>query len=366
LGSRLKDIPGREFPELPDPVAEALQGLWATALESAYAAIDGKAATRDAELNERESAIARREAQWVEQTHAAALRTAALKESVALAREQLAAANQRELPCNQVLSMLYIGVVDTNYQGLGGLRRLDSLSVRSVKSFGLEFPAYSQRVTANRHVACTHIAETADLKDPGCRPIRHPSAKFGEQIANFWRCPPRNDFTEREVLAVPIRNGAAAAGPIPATPKSKRAENRLNAFGTDVLNALGFPTIHALSSAESIGVRLAANEKGENIKVFASVFKGSSSLRHRLSRFVERMGISPAEPTTLMTDGAESLLRLKRFLPIPTRCVLDYFHVTMKVRHVDQCIGRIPPYRFSPDGSLFELYDRFNYLRGYL
>ena len=87
-------------------------------------------------------------------------------------------------------------------------------------------------------------------------------------------------------------------------------------------------------------------EKGRKIKVFASVFKGSSSLRHRLSRFVERMGIAPAEPTTLMTDGAESLLRLKEYLPIPTRRVLDYFHVAMKVRHVDQCIGRIPPYRF--------------------
>ena len=40
--------------------------------------------------------------------------------------------------------------------------------------------------------------------------------------------------------------------------------------------------------------------------------------------------------------------------------------MAMKVRHADQCIGRIPPYRFSPDGSIFELYDRFNYLRGYL
>jgi hypothetical protein len=109
-----------------------------------------------------------------------------------------------------------------------------------------------------------------------------------------------------------------------------------------------------------------ACEKGGKIKVFASVFKGSSSLRHRLSRFVKRMGISPSQPTALMTDGAESLLRLKEILPIPTRCVLDYFHVVMKVRHVDQCIGRIPPYRFSPDGSIFELYDRFNYLRGYL
>src|SRR5216684_3983645 len=78
------------------------------------------------------------------------------------------------------------------------------------------------------------------------------------------------------------------------------------------------------------------------------------------------MGTAPTQPTTLMTDGAESLLRLKEFLPIPTRCVLDYFHVAMKVRHVDQCIGRIRPHRFSPDGSIFELYDRFNYLRGYL
>ena len=31
------------------------------------------------------------------------------------------------------------------------------LSVRSVKSLGLEFPAYSHRVTANRHVACTDM-----------------------------------------------------------------------------------------------------------------------------------------------------------------------------------------------------------------
>lgn len=28
-----------------------------------------------------------------------------------------------------------------------------------------------------------------------------------------------------------------------------------------------------------------------------------------------------------MTDGAESLLRLEAFMPVPTRFVLDYFHV---------------------------------------
>ena len=108
-----------------------------------------------------------------------------------------------------------------------------------------------------------------------------------------------------------------------------------------------------------------ACEKGGKIKVFATAFKGPKSLR-RLSRFIGRVGHVVDQPTALMTDGAESLLRLKKLLPIPTRFVLDYFHVAMKVRHADQCIGRIPPYRFSPDGSIFELYDRFNYLRGYL
>ncbi len=89
-------------------------------------------------------------------------------------------------------------------------------------------------------------------------------------------------------------------------------------------------------------------------------------MKRRLAAFVSRLHISSAEPIALMTDGAESLLRLKALLPIRTRFVLDYFHVSMKLRHIDQCIGVIPPTALSPDGSIFELYDRFNYLRGYL
>jgi hypothetical protein len=91
---RLRDIPGREFPELPDEVAKALQGLWNTALDSAYAAIDGKAATRDATLAQREASIAVRETQLVEPQETAAARTTALEDSLALAREQLTAHQQ--------------------------------------------------------------------------------------------------------------------------------------------------------------------------------------------------------------------------------------------------------------------------------
>jgi len=109
-----------------------------------------------------------------------------------------------------------------------------------------------------------------------------------------------------------------------------------------------------------------ACEKGGKIKVFATAFKTPRTLRRRLARFIERVDIAKGTPTALMTDGAESLLRLKRLLPIQTRFVLDYFHVAMKVRHIDQCIGRIALCSLSPGGSVFELYDRFNYLRGYL
>src|SRR5258708_4081748 len=45
--------------------------------------------------------------------------------------------------------------------------------------------------------------------------------------------------------------------------------------------------------------------QGGRIKVFASVFKGSLSLRHRLSRFVERMDIAPTQPTTPITHAPD-------------------------------------------------------------
>lgn len=109
-----------------------------------------------------------------------------------------------------------------------------------------------------------------------------------------------------------------------------------------------------------------AGEIDGKIWVFASAHKTAPGFKRRLGAFVSRLRINSAEPIALMTDGAKSLLRLKALLPIRTRFVLDYFHVSMKLRHIDQCIGVIPPTALSPDGSIFELYDRFNYLRGYL
>ena len=69
---------------------------------------------------------------------------------------------------------------------------------------------------------------------------------------------PRDDFTEGEVLSVLLSMLAATARPIPASPKSKGAEDRLDAFGADVPNALRLPTMHARPSTRRKGMRLAA------------------------------------------------------------------------------------------------------------
>ena len=109
-----------------------------------------------------------------------------------------------------------------------------------------------------------------------------------------------------------------------------------------------------------------AIQKRRKIKVFATVYADRAKLPARLKRFTASAGVRGQAPINVMTDGATSLLRLKPMLPIKTRFVLDYFHVAMKLRHIDQSVGRIPPIRLSQRGSVFELYDRSNYLRAYV
>jgi chromosome segregation ATPase len=95
LGSRLRDVPGREFPELPDRVALALQKLWNEALDAAHETLGEKVSSRESALSDRETALEVREVKFLEQEQAAVARAAALDDSLKLAREQLRAANQR-------------------------------------------------------------------------------------------------------------------------------------------------------------------------------------------------------------------------------------------------------------------------------
>ncbi len=95
LGSRLRDLPGHEFPQLPERVAQTLQHLWNEALEEAHQALHDTLAERERTSAQRELALQMRERELGEREHAATARATALEQSLSFAREQLTAANQR-------------------------------------------------------------------------------------------------------------------------------------------------------------------------------------------------------------------------------------------------------------------------------
>jgi chromosome segregation ATPase len=88
LGARLRDVPGQEVPGLPESIALRLQQLWHETLDAARLTLQETLAGRESDLMAREEACAERE-------RAAHERSTALEEGLALARQQLTAANAR-------------------------------------------------------------------------------------------------------------------------------------------------------------------------------------------------------------------------------------------------------------------------------
>src|ERR1700736_6452980 len=54
LGSRLRDVPGHEFPQLPERIARTLQQLWNEALDGARAALQETLLAREQDIAQRE------------------------------------------------------------------------------------------------------------------------------------------------------------------------------------------------------------------------------------------------------------------------------------------------------------------------
>lgn len=94
LGSRLRDVPDRQFPQLPEKVSKACQNLWTEALEGAHEALRATGAQQEQELTQREQALTEWDRQLTTREEAAAGRQAALEESLQMAREQLALVNR--------------------------------------------------------------------------------------------------------------------------------------------------------------------------------------------------------------------------------------------------------------------------------
>ena len=152
LGSRLRDVPGREFPEVPERVARALQGLWNEALDSAQESLGNIISTREQSVAVRESALDAREHQFTDQERAAAVRAAALEESAALVRDQLLAANQRAERLERSLEAREIEC--TRLQARIDVLDADSTDLRS-KLDAAATAHYAERTTLEERHAAT-------------------------------------------------------------------------------------------------------------------------------------------------------------------------------------------------------------------
>jgi len=80
----------------------------------------------------------------------------------------------------------------------------------------------------------------------------------------------------------------------------------------------------------------ASNDQGEQ-QLFSSVPVEADRQHQQLNAVLRDLGATPTTPVTVLSDGAEG----PRFLgetasPGPTRHVLDWFHLSMRVQHVTQ------------------------------
>ena len=95
LGSRLRDLPGGMFPQVPERVGQALQLLWNEALEGAHETLQSALLEREQAVTQQEQALETRTRQLADREQVTATRAAAIEESLTRVREQLSAANQR-------------------------------------------------------------------------------------------------------------------------------------------------------------------------------------------------------------------------------------------------------------------------------
>ena len=84
------------------------------------------------------------------------------------------------------------------------------------------------------------------------------------------------------------------------------------------------------------------NDEGEQI-VFSSVPAEALSQKHQLRGVLHGLGATRTTPVTILSDGAEAPRALGEAASVgPTYHVLDWFHLSMRIQHVDQAAKSWP------------------------
>ena len=79
-----------------------------------------------------------------------------------------------------------------------------------------------------------------------------------------------------------------------------------------------------------------SNDDGKQV-VFSSMAAEADRQRDQLRGVLHRLGATPGTPVTILSDGAEGPHSLGQAACVgPTRHVLDWFHLSMRIQHAAQ------------------------------
>jgi hypothetical protein len=86
----------------------------------------------------------------------------------------------------------------------------------------------------------------------------------------------------------------------------------------------------------------AKNDKGQ-ARLFSAVSPAGDDERAQLNTVLRELGVTPATPVTVVSDGGDSPRALgEKASPGPTRHVLDWYHLTMRLQHAVQTVKSWP------------------------
>ena len=116
----------------------------------------------------------------------------------------------------------------------------------------------------------------------------------------------------------------------------------LNSASTNWTMAIDGGFVHGRSRGGSGNFELLVGRlkaPGAKPYVFAWVRGEVESTVDRISTLAMTQSGASRPRLTVITDGANSLQHIYRQLPFPTRPILDWFHVSMRVRYLEQIAG---------------------------
>jgi len=142
---------------------------------------------------------------------------------------------------------------------------------------------------------------------------------------------PAVETTHRRTLRVGARLEQQAASSQPAAPAAEARAISLFIDGGHVRSVRSY-------QVRSFEVMLAqvSNDDGKQV-VFSSMPAEADRQRDQLRGVLHGLGATPGTPVTILSDGAEGPRSLGEAACVgPTRHVLDWFHLSMRIQHVAQ------------------------------